>query len=47
MYIYIYLYIYIYIYTVKPIIITLYFNFTHLALGDDNVYITGADIHSK
>ena len=23
------------------------FNFTHFALGDDNVYIAGADIRSK
>ena len=23
------------------------FNFTHFALGDDNAYITGADIRSK
>ena len=23
------------------------FNFTHFALGDDNAYITGADLRSK
>ena len=44
------------IYTIEHVNISLYckthyyrgpFNFTHFALGDDNAYITGADIRSK
>ena len=38
--------VYIYIYC-KTHYYRAPFNFTHFALGDDNAYITGADIRSK